>query len=246
MITINLKPGVKRAKGGSSLAGGLAKLKGLGEQIKDPVRLVAVLLSIGIIGFVAFTQVSANGTLTELEPKLAQARAENQRFHAFLAQKRRLEAVRDSIGAQILTIQNVDGDRFVWAHVLDEVARAVPAYTWLVDMSVVPQAPPPPPAAGAKDTARVAVVQPPIDIKVSGRTLDIQGYTKLLRQLEDSPYLQNVTAVSANTIVEQNRAVTAFVLRATYSKPGVSSQGAVAAPDSTQPQTVAADQPAKR
>ena len=58
-----------------------------------------------------------------------------------------------------------------------------------------------------------------MQIDIRGRTVDIQGYTRLIRQLEDSPYLKDVTAISANTIVDQNRAVTAFVLKATYFKP---------------------------
>jgi len=40
-----------------------------------------------------------------------------------------------------------------------------------------------------------------------------------MRQLEDSPWLNNITAVSANTVVEKGRAVTAFVLNVTYNKP---------------------------
>ena len=42
--------------------------------------------------------------------------------------------MRDSLVAQITTIRTVDGDRYVWPHLLDEVTRALPAYTWLVDL----------------------------------------------------------------------------------------------------------------
>jgi len=58
-------------------------------------------------------------------------------------------------------------------------------------------------------------------VQLTGRTVDIQGYTRFMRQLEDSPWLNNITAISANTVVEQGRAVTAFVLTATYTKPPV-------------------------
>jgi len=43
-----------------------------------------------------------------------------------------------------------------------------------------------------------------------------------MRQLEESPWLGNVTAVSATTVVERGRAVTAFVLRATFMRPDAS------------------------
>ena len=35
----------------------------------------------------------------------------------------------------------MDGDRYVWPHLLDEVTRALPAYTWLVDLGPAIAAP---------------------------------------------------------------------------------------------------------
>ena len=41
---------------------------------------------------------------------------------------------------------------------------------------------------------------------------------RFLRQLEASPWIHNVTPVSAQTVVEKERPVTAFSIRATYHK----------------------------
>jgi Tfp pilus assembly protein PilN len=242
MITINLRPGTKRAKAKSPVAGLVAQLKGAGEKIKDPYRLGALVLGLGWLGFVAFGQVKSSAELASLQPKLEQARAENQRFRAFLGEKKRLESVRDSIQAQIATIRTVDGDRYVWPHILDEVARAVPPFTWLTDVQNVAQAPAP---IVAGDTTKKVVAPPPVGILINGRTVDIQGYTRLLRQLEDSPWLKDVTAISANTIVDHNRAVTAFVLKATFEKPSyraaqASTTDSVPTPAVPQPAAVAA------
>ena len=51
---------------------------------------------------------------------------------------------------------------------------------------------------------------------IEGRTVDIQAYTRFLRQLEASPWVGEVTPVSAQTIVEKERPVTAFVIRAQF------------------------------
>jgi len=112
----------------------------------------------------------------------------------------------------------VDGDRYVWPHVLDEVTRALPAYTWLVDMSPVAAPPPPPPAQGqAKDKkAPVDTMPRGLSFQLNGRTVDIQAYTRFLRNLEASPWISDVQPVSAQTIVEQERAVTAFTIRARF------------------------------
>lgn len=206
MITINLRPGLKRSKrgggGGASLAG---SLRSLASSVKNPLPLAAALAWVAVVGFLGWTWFSTNSALGTLEPELEQVRAEHQRYRDFLAQKQREEVIRDSILAQIRTIQSMDGDRFIWPHVLDEVTRALPAFTWITNVSAV--------AGGLPDSTGV---RPPVQVEVTGRTVDIQGYTRFLRQLEESPFLQNVMAVSAETVVENNRAVTAFVIRATH------------------------------
>ena len=152
---------------------------------------------------------------------MEQARSENRRFKTFLADKRRQEKIRDSLLSQITVIRNVDGDRYVWPHLLDEVTKALPAYTWLVDLGSVPQAAKPAPAA-AKRAGNAPVdstapeAEPELVFNLNGRTIDIQAYTRFLRQLEASPWIHNVTPVSAQTVVEEERPVTAFSIRATY------------------------------
>ena len=65
-------------------------------------------------------------------------------------------------------------------------------------------------------TAAEPFVSPPVAFNVNGRTVDIQAYTRFLRQLEASPWITDVTPVSAQTVVEKERPVTAFTIRATY------------------------------
>jgi Tfp pilus assembly protein PilN len=219
MIAVNLRPGLKRKRAGSPLAGVLAGVKAFGSKVKDPALLVAVAAWIGVAGWLGYTWLSNTTELKALEPRLEQTRAEHKRFKTFLDQKRKQEQIRDSLLTQIITIRSVDGDRYVWPHVLDEVTRALPAYTWLVDMSPV-AAPPPPPAtaAQAKDKKAQPVDSAPksLSFQVNGRPVDIQAYTRFLRNLEASPWISEVQPVSAQTIVEQERAVTAFTIRARF------------------------------
>jgi Tfp pilus assembly protein PilN len=122
--------------------------------------------------------------------------------------------------AQITVIRNVDGDRYIWPHLLDEITKALPAYTWLVDMGPI-GAPPSnaaPPKTKADSVAADSARKPALTFQLNGRTIDIQAYTRFLRQLEASPWIDNVTPVSAQTIVEKDRPVTAFSIRATFSR----------------------------
>ena len=217
MITVNLRPGLKRKRAGSSLAGALEGVKAFGSKVKDPALLVAVAAWVGVAGFLGYSWFSNVTALRALEPQLEQSRAEHKRFKTFLDQKHKQEQIRDSLLTQITTIRSVDGDRYVWPHVLDEVTRALPAYTWLVDVSPVAAPPPPPAAAQAKEKPQPADTAPRgVSFQLNGRTVDIQAYTRFLRNLAASPWISDVTPVSAQTIVEQERAVTAFTIRAQF------------------------------
>jgi Tfp pilus assembly protein PilN len=224
MITVNLRPGKRRKRAGVSFdfKGMLSGFRNLGTKVKDPLLLGAVGGWVLVLGFLSFIYLNNVRQLYSLEPRLEQARAENKRFKTFLADKRRQEKIRDSLLAQITVIRNVDGDRYVWPHVLDEVTKALPAYTWLVDLgsaAPVANATPAPAAPGKPGTATdstSADTQPDLVVNLTGRTIDIQAYTRFLRQLEASPWLHDVTPVMAQTVVEKERPVTAFSIRATY------------------------------
>jgi Tfp pilus assembly protein PilN len=216
MITINLKPGTRRAKAGASLAGGLSSLKGLTDKVKDPWPMAAAAAWIALVVFVAWTGLGAASGLRSLAPELDKARSENRRYHAFLGEKKHAEAARDSVLIQIATISQVDGDRYVWPHILDEVTRALPDYTWLTDLTAVGPSAAAAAAAAAVDT--VVSGAPPVTVQMVGRTMDIQGFTRFMRQLEDSPWLKDVTVLSTETIIERGRAVTSFTLRASYER----------------------------
>jgi Tfp pilus assembly protein PilN len=218
MITVNLRPGLKRKRAGSPLKGALERVKALGSKVKDPWALgvaaswIVVATVLGGGWFTTARQVAV------LDQQLEVTRAEHKRFKVFLDQKRKQELIRDSLVTQITTIRSVDGDRYVWPHLLDEVTKALPAYTWLVDMQplAAPPPPPPPPGAAKNDKHAPDTIKPALSFQLNGRTVDIQAYTRFLRQLEASPWISDVTPVSATTVVEQERAVTAFQIRATF------------------------------
>jgi Tfp pilus assembly protein PilN len=225
MITVNLRPGQKRKRAGNPFKGlldGFSGLRDVVARVKDPLLMGAVgawVLVAGGLGLIYFNNLRQ---LYVLEPRLEQARSEHRRFKAFLADKRRQEKIRDSLLAQIVVIRSVDGDRYVWPHLLDEITKALPAYTWLVDLGAsnagVVASSTPPPRTKADSAADSVRTPPPVSFQINGRTIDIQAYTRFLRQLEASPWITDVTPVSAQTVVEKERPVTAFTIRATYNR----------------------------
>jgi len=222
MITVNLKPGQRRKRAGNPLKGlldNLSVFKELSAKVKDPFLMGAVGAWVLVIAVLGLLYLNNLRQLYVLEPRLEQARSENRRFKAFLADKRRQEKIRDSLLAQITVIKSVDGDRYIWPHLLDEITKALPAYTWLIDLGVSAPAPDAQnkPAGATPDTAAPAP-PPPLTFQINGRTIDIQAYTRFLRQLEASPWIMDVMPVSAQTVVEKERPVTAFTIRASYNR----------------------------
>lgn len=206
MITINLKPGAKRGKASSSFKGGLAALSELRGRVKEPWPIAAIVVWIGTLGFLGYTAISSATSLHRVEGEMNKVRSEANNLRKLIANRHKAQAQRDSVISQIATIRAVDGDRYVWPHILDEITRALPAYTWLTDLTTVA-----PPAVDSTSTA-----PQPVGVQMNGRTMDIQGFTHFMRQLEESPWLSGVTLISTGTEIDHSRAVTVFTVKASY------------------------------
>ncbi|HSR91755.1 MAG TPA: PilN domain-containing protein [Gemmatimonadales bacterium] len=207
MITVNLRPGQKRKRAGGGGKEFVERFRALGTRIKDPMLMAAAVVGVLVGGYLIWGFVSTRRELASLQPRLEQVQDEHKRFEGLLQQKKRAETIRDSLLAQIHTIRAVDGNRYVWPHVLDEVAKSLPPYTWLTSLAVQGM-------VAVVDSADTT--ERPMQFKMEGRTMDLQAYTRFLRQLEASPWLQDVTPLEASTIVELERPVTKFTIQAAF------------------------------
>ena len=208
MITVNLRPGQKRKAAGGGGAEVMTRLKALGARVKDPYLVGSVAACAGVALWIGFMLISTNATYGALGQRLEQAQEDHRRFDNLLKQKRRSEMIRDSLLSQITTIRGIDGNRYIWPHIFDEVAKALPPYTWLTTVTAMP---PRQPAEGADST-----VVPALVFRIEGRTMDLQAYTRFLRQLEASPWVAGVMPMEAKTVVDKERPVTQFSIQAEF------------------------------
>ncbi|HWP37816.1 MAG TPA: PilN domain-containing protein, partial [Gemmatimonadales bacterium] len=130
-----------------------------------------------------------------------------RRFQALISQKRREERLRDSLILELNAIRSIDAERYVWPHILEEVTKAVPDYTWLQSVGMLSSGP-----AESADTTGT----PPLRILIDGRTSDMGGYTRFLRNLGNSPWLTNVVAGATRTVTENEKPIVAFTVTATF------------------------------
>jgi Tfp pilus assembly protein PilN len=241
MIEINLLPGSgKRARGRSAGAGLSETISGLLAKVKDPYLLSAVAsvaVAAAVVALLWLTQSARERSLVEKEQKAVQ---DSTRYATVVAEKRKAEAQRDSVLRQVNIIRTIDDDRFIWSHIMDEVSRVVPPYTWLTAIAqtspvVSPAAAPPPvdpkapapktPAKKPADkeagapTVDTAVVRRPLEFRIVGQTVDIQAMTRFMRFLETSPFIQNVRLAKSTPMLVDNNQVTEFQLDAEYEVP---------------------------
>ena len=222
MIEINLIPGKKKAaKGGAGISFAMPDFKALFAQIKDPYLLVAVGAWVLVGGGGALLFITDRARLAAAESRLENVRTEKRRYDIVIAQKRQAEKVRDSLLYQITVIHNIDADRYIWPHVLDQATKALPPYTWITSVQGVSAIVAPPPgspqaANGPVTVQRDSIGRPTVKVAIRGRTVDIQAYTTFLRQLAASPWFTDVTPAASQTVIEADRPVTEFNVTVSY------------------------------
>jgi Tfp pilus assembly protein PilN len=224
MIEINLLPGARkkqRSSRGPSLNIG-ALLASVGERFKQPWLIVMIAgLVIGVLGIGGQFELHRRTQAALLEREQV-AVQDSTRFAAVLAQRRAAEAQRDSVLRQIAVIRAIDGDRFVWPHLMDEIARALPTYTWLSSVIQTTSAAPVSPEAAAAGQV------PRLGLRLIGYTADIQAVTIFMKNLEASPFLENITLGPTEAAVTDGKEVTQFTISMQYSKPDPSVLNTVA------------------
>jgi Tfp pilus assembly protein PilN len=232
MIEINLLPGSgkKNRSTGFSLTaiGGQAA-----SRVKDPFMIAAAVSIVAATGAIGYLHMSQAGKAEELTERERRAVQDSTRFVAVLRERNRALAQRDSVQRQLEIIKNIDNDRFVWSHIMDEVSRALPPYTWLKSIQqsavVAPPTQPPPPPPAAKDGAKAKAPPPAplpapsaLKFQIAGNTVDIQALTRFMKLLESSPFIKNVTIAKAELVTLEGKEVQEFLLEAEYERPDAS------------------------
>jgi len=162
--------------------------------------------------------------LAQLDERLQQELADSVRFSSVIGERKAIIARRDSLIAQLGIIRQIDESRYVWPHILDEISRALPPYTWISavnQLSAKSVLPVRDTAHARGDSAKKAAApaEPQVSFQIVGNTVDIQALTRFMRVLEGSPFIQNVTIEKSTVMVIDGREVTEFTLNVQYQTP---------------------------
>lgn len=202
MIKVNLLPGgKKRAAKRSPFS---FKLPTSDSVPRDFWVIGAGMLVLGLVAASVFLYFSVGGRRADLEVAIGEAVSDSARYADLIAQNDAYLARRDSIAQRVAIIQEIDGDRYTWAHVMDEVARALPEYTWLDQI------------------IQVSLGQE-LQIRIEGKVGNTFALTQFMTNLERSSFLRGVDLISTDQVVDgstgANRVVNNFVLEFFYDTP---------------------------
>src|SRR5947209_2182858 len=135
MIEINLLPGVRREarRGGGlprfDMAASMASVR---ERIREPWIIGGVTVGALALATLAVFYVQQTRREATVEDALQKAVQDSTRYASVLKERERAEAKRDTVLRSLNLIRAIDDDRYIWPHIMDEVSRALPPYTWLV------------------------------------------------------------------------------------------------------------------
>lgn len=224
MIEINLLPAGEKKRRPAGRAGAPRRGLALPRYAGDPYMLglgaLAVLVFVGL-GFAYWRVGTAHAAV---EARIEDEKQDSTRFAATIDLVDAMEARQDTIESKIEVIRGVDERRYVWPHILDEISRAIPPYTWLTKLAaaeVEVKARPAPKTAADSAAAREAAAAKPVgpSFTLEGNTGSTQALTRFMKSLEASPFIRDVTLVTSEQTSTEGRTYQKFTLEARYEVP---------------------------
>ncbi len=202
MIEVNLNPGATRRS--SKRRAASLKLPDFKGKLKFD-RVLALAIAAWVVGpaLLGWMFFSSQHQMSELTLDLEQARQDSAHYAVVLKANERLRARRDTIARKLQLIQDIDANRYIWAHILDEVSRTLPNYTWLITIAEV------------SDTTGGKLPK----FQIDGRTGNTFALTEFMKDLEASPFVRGVRLISTAIVKEQDKEVHSFSIQAQYETP---------------------------
>ena len=204
MIEVNLLPGGKKKRpsksgGGGGFAG--LSMPSLGSFSLDVYSIAAVVVVAGVLATLGYWYMGLSSRQENVQVELADAIQDSTNYADLILRNATLAARRDSIAQKVDIIQEIDALRYVWPHLLDEVARALPDFTWLEEII----------QTSAGET---------VDFQIRGIARETGHMTTFWRQLEESPFIRSVQLVQSETIQQPTgQLVVQFQLDCVYARP---------------------------
>jgi len=213
MIEVNLNPEAgrkKRRRRGLPSGGALASLRG-GLGGRDPWTTAAVAVVAVVLLGCGFLWLSQRSAASGIAERLDAATADSIRLSDLRSLGDSLVARRQEIDDRLFLVQQLDGGRFTWPHILDEVSGALPEYAWLT--SIKRLAPP-----------------PSLRVEIQGVAAAPLIITDFIQRLDNSFFIDNVQIKTTALQEIDGLAAQGFTLEIAYNQPAAVAADSQSAP----------------
>jgi len=204
MIKVNLYPeGAKKRR--RKAGGGLPSLKipaflSGGDGGRDPWLIATIAVPILVILFVGILFMTQRGAVRELEVELEDATADSARLADLRTLSDSLQRRNSENRDRIALVRDLDENRFVWSHVLDEIGGALPDYTWVTSI-------------------QASNPLPTLTIQLEGLAANPLAITAFVRRLLNSAYFSEVQILGSQQQQIDDVEAQGFTLLLTYVAP---------------------------
>ncbi|MEX0892046.1 MAG: PilN domain-containing protein [Gemmatimonadota bacterium] len=203
MIEINLLPGSakrSRRRAGGGLPG---KLKGAKLPEFDRLMAFAVAMWLVVPALTLWMFLGQRSTLADLQAQYDGAVQDSINLSAVYAQVQVLDSIRRDVADRVAVIETIDEARYNWAHLMDEISRAVPDYLWLDNVQDI---------TGGADP-----MQP--SMSIAGKAANMFAVTAFMNNLSASYFIGDVRFIGTDQMLDNEKLVYSFTVEADYSAP---------------------------
>jgi Tfp pilus assembly protein PilN len=225
LIEINLLPAGEKKRRPAGRSGAARRGPALPKFAGDPYMLGLGLLGAAIFLWLGFSWWRVNTAQAAVESRIETETRDSTRFASTIQLVEAMESRQDTIESKIEVIRGVDERRYIWPHLLDEISRAIPPYTWLTKLAAVETeesaAPAQPKTAADSAAVKAAAEAKPEGpaFNLEGNTGSTQALTRFMKSLEASPFIRDVTLVTSEQTTTAGRTYQKFTLEARYETP---------------------------
>jgi Tfp pilus assembly protein PilN len=225
LIEINLLPAGEKKRRPSGRAGGARRGPALPKFAGDPYMLGLGALAVVVFLGLGFAYWRVDTAEAAVEARIETETRDSTRFASTIELVEAMESRQDTIESKIGVIRGVDERRYIWPHLLDEISRAIPPYTWLTKLAAVEaeeNAAPAQPVTAADSAAVLAAASAKPEgpaFNLEGNTGSTQALTRFMKSLEASPFIRDVTLVTSEQTSTAGRTYQKFTLEARYETP---------------------------
>lgn len=164
--------------------------------------------AVGVVCLLFAITFMQKSQISEMDSNIARAKRRAAMLQKDIQLVEGLESVKEKITQRMAAVERLDSHRNVWVQIMEEIARDVPEFVWLVKFS---QEDPPAPALGDTTAAdpSLLLVRP---ARLEGYSFTLNALAAFMINIMRSDYFAEVELVSTNEVTFDKYKAFNFVL----------------------------------